>query len=180
MGTHRTLASRLVLIVVVGFAAALVGCRADPLTAPDPANPQVAPDIRVRVPLQRDVDDAIGVTRNYLKAMRDMIASPQIHLVAEVQGVWAVQAWDAWTIDPCIPRNVDGRIVWVTRGVGDYLNLHTFPWSHSFGQFDKGRALACQGAAGSGTMVIDDATGEILGVYPGDHQGIEPEKPSPT
>ena len=71
-------------------------------------------------------------------------------------------------LDPCIPRVEDPTTVWVTRGVGDYLNLVDFAWSQQFGQFDVGFDLACRGAAPSGTIVIDDTTGYILGVYPGD------------
>ena len=124
--------------------------------------------------LQRSSDDVVGVTRQYLAAMRREIASPEIHLPANVTTAWAVPASEAWTIDPCIPRRTVTGAVWVTRCVGDYLNLHDFPWSTHFGQFDEGFDLACRGAAPSGTMVIDDTTGEILGVFPGEHGGLVP------
>ncbi len=46
------------------------------------------------------------------------------------------------------------RVVWIARVSGDLLNLHDYPWSRS-GAPDQ-----------QGDIVIDDATGEILGVYP--------------
>jgi hypothetical protein len=172
--------------VLVAFllAITLIGCATDasclPWTCqgaaperPDLPNQAVAADIRVAA-LERTKEDAIGTTRQYLAAMRREIASPQIHVPANVTAVWAVPAMDAWTIDPCIPRQSDAHPVWITRGVGDYLNLHDFAWSRHFGQFDAGFALACQGAAASGTVVVDDASGEILGIFPGEHDGLEP------
>jgi len=149
------------------------GCNQGAPERPDPPNQKVDADIRTDG-LVRTGRDAVDVTRKYLAAMRREIASPQIHLQANVTAVWALPAMDAWTIDPCIPKQPDARPVWITRGVGDYLNLHDFAWSRHFGQFDAGFALACQGAAGSGTVVIDDASGEILGIFPGEHDGLEP------
>ena len=54
------------------------------------------------------------------------------------------------------PAAQPDRIVWIVRVSGDFLNLHDLPWSQS-GTPDP-----------SGTIVIDDATGTILGVYPHD------------
>jgi hypothetical protein len=162
------------------FALSLAGCV--PLTGepPDPRNPAVRADVRVVGSLERTGEDAIAITRLYLAAMRQEIASPQIHVVAHVDSVWALPASEGWTIDSCIPRDVDVRTVWITKGVGDYLNPHDFAWSRHFGQFDAGFQLACQGAAPSGTLVIDDATGDVLGVYPGDHDGLRPDGARPT
>ena len=48
-----------------------------------------------------------------------------------------------------------GRIVWVVRVSGDFLNLHDLPWSTSAAPpYTQGR------------LVIDDAAGTILGAYP--------------
>ncbi len=46
------------------------------------------------------------------------------------------------------------RIVWVVRASGDFLNLHDLPWS------SRGTPYS------SGTLVIDDGTDAVLGVYP--------------
>jgi hypothetical protein len=104
--------------------------------------------------------------------MRHQIAAPELHVVAAFDHAWAVPGTDAWQIDPCIPRVDDPTTVWVLRGGGDFLNLVDFAWSRNFGQFDVGFEIACRGAAASGTIVVDDTTGYILGVYPGQHDGL--------
>ena len=162
------------------LALCLVGCLPPAGERPDPLNAPVVPVVQVAVSPARTGDDAVAITRQYLAAMRQEIAVPQIHAVARVDSVWLVPGREAWTIDPCIPRDVDDRTVWITKGVGDYLNPHDFAWSRHFGQFDEGFQLACQGAAASGTLVIDDANGDILGVYPGDHDALRPDGTRPT
>ena len=52
----------------------------------------------------------------------------------------------------------------MTKGQGDYLNLRDYPWSINAG---APRAGACQGPGPEGTLVIDDATGQILGASVG-------------
>jgi hypothetical protein len=54
----------------------------------------------------------------------------------------------------------------VTKGVGDYLNLRDLPWSRGTEQTDDPLLIACEGPGPAGTLVIDDATGSVLGVYP--------------
>jgi hypothetical protein len=92
-----------------------------------------------------------------------------MHVPSNITGVWAVSATDALSVDSCVPFQTSVRIVWVTRGEGDYLNLKPHPWSRPF--MDEN---PCQAPATTGTIAIDDASGEILGVYPGDHT-----KPAP-
>lgn len=56
----------------------------------------------------------------------------------------------------------------VTKGRGDYLNLADHAWSpSSFHASADERAMTCVYPGPEGTLVIDDATGAILGVYPG-------------
>jgi hypothetical protein len=55
-----------------------------------------------------------------------------------------------------------GAIVWITKGVGDYLNVSDRPWSHRTGATND----VCQLPGPEGTLVIDDGSGEIIGVYP--------------
>jgi hypothetical protein len=151
---------------------AIVACGPN-ADAPDPPNPVVIADVRTDFPLSLGADRAVAVGRDYLQRMRREIAAPELHRVAVFDRVWAVAGSDAWQLDPCIPHVDDPTTVWVLRGTGDFLNLVDFAWSKNFGQLDAGFDLACRGAAGSGTIVVDDTTGYILGVYPGDHDGLQ-------
>jgi len=110
--------------------------------------------------------DAVGVTRDYLARQQSQIAAPELHIPAEITGVWAITAAQARTLDGCIPAEASDQIVWVTKSVGDYLNLTDHPWSSAEPQATDPLALACGGPGPAGTLVIDDATGQILGVYP--------------
>jgi photosystem II stability/assembly factor-like uncharacterized protein len=112
--------------------------------------------------------DAVGISRAYLDAQTPELAAPELHRPPEISDVWAVLARDAKELDGCIPSQLDDRIVWVTKGRGDYLNLHDHPWSHAFTAADQADPALenCRGSAPGGTIAIDDATGEILGVYP--------------
>jgi hypothetical protein len=161
-------------ILLTALTLILAGC-GPASEAPDPPNAPVEAESRALFPLSMDPDEAVAVSRDFLARMRHWIAAPALHRVADIDAVWAISAGDAWQLDPCIPRLDDPTSVWVTRGTGDYLNLTDFAWSRSFGQFDQGFALACRGAAPSGTIVIDDTTGYILGIYPGDHDGLQPD-----
>jgi hypothetical protein len=75
-----------------------------------------------------------------------------------VRSVAAVRAADAAAIEPRVPAQdvaaSPGRVVWVASVTGDFLNLHDLPWSRA------------GNPEWSGNIVIDDATGTILGVYP--------------
>jgi hypothetical protein len=156
------------IVAVVALAACNLNAE-----APDPPNPPVVADVRTSFPLSLTADEAVAVARDYLARMRHEIAEPELHRVAAFGHAWAVPGTDAWQIDPCIPRVQDPTTVWVLRGSGDFLNLVDFAWSRNFGQFDVGFDLACRGAAPSGTIVVDDTTGYILGVYPGEHDGLQ-------
>ena len=67
----------------------------------------------------------------------------------------------------CIPPVTSSDIVWVTKGTGDYLNLSDHPWSPKSASAPESDAGDCFQPGPVGTLVIDDATGDILGVLPG-------------
>ena len=74
-----------------------------------------------------------------------------------MRSVSAVRAAAAPSLEPGVPAEAvaadPGRAVWVASVTGDFLNLHDLPWSSAGVPYP------------SGTIVIDDATGTILGVY---------------
>ena len=111
-------------------------------------------------------DDAVAITWDYLARQTPEIAAPELHVKPHVAQVWAVHAADAPRLDGCVPAQISSDIVWVTAGVGDYLNLHDLPWSHGTEPTEDPLLIACQGPGPAGILVIDDATGSVLGVYP--------------
>jgi hypothetical protein len=167
-----TAASALLLLTILVSACALLQAEERPDPPNGPVAAEIAPDLLDEP--AHTADDAVAISREFLDRMRPIIAAPELHVVASIATAHAVKGTNAWMIDPCIPQVDDQTTVWITEGVGDYLNLVDFAWSHNFGQFDEGFALACQGTAPSGTIVIDDTTGYILGVYPGDRDTRRP------
>ncbi len=153
MQARRT---RLVALLLLTLLAA--GCGV--LEMNGPYTLSIAPGLHPRL----IADEAISITRGYLDAQTPQIAAPEEHIPPHVTGVWAVPANAARTIDGCIPAEASGQIVWITKGVGDYLNLSDHPWSPQSEASD----LTCSGPGPAGTIVIDDVTQVILGVYPGD------------
>jgi hypothetical protein len=142
-------------------ALALAAC-APPANGPYAAT--IAPGLNPRL----TAGDAVRITRGYLDEQTPELAAPGLHISPTVAFVWAVRAVDAPALDGCIPAEQGDRIVWVTKGQGDYLNLRDHPWSRqTSGQDAADPVLAsCEGPGPAGTLVIDDASGEILGVYP--------------
>ncbi len=117
--------------------------------------------------------DAVAITIAYLN---DQHPDPP-PVTPHVSAVWAIRAADARSHDGCIPAQEGAAIVWITKGVGDYLNLSDHPWSRNSSEVASDPlAMACVGPGPAGTIVIDDATGRILGVYP--YMG--PDYPHPT
>jgi hypothetical protein len=102
--------------------------------------------------------DAVAITIAYLN---DQHPDPP-PIRPHVSVVWAVRAADARSHDGCIPAQDGDAIVWITKGVGDYLNVSDRPWSHRTGATND----VCQLPGPEGTLVIDDGSGEIIGVYP--------------
>lgn len=148
------------LALVVVFVA--VAC--DALDPNGPYAVSVAPGLHLRL----SPDDAVRITRDYLQAQTPEIAAAELHVPPKVTSVSAVIATQARSIDGCIPSEQSDEIVWVTKGEGDYLNLSDHQWSKLPSQAEEMDpvVLACDGPGPAGTIVIDDATGQILGVYP--------------
>ncbi|HYK95598.1 MAG TPA: hypothetical protein VE011_07030 [Candidatus Dormibacteraeota bacterium] len=152
-------ASRTVLVAAIA-AVVLAGCLGE---APNGAyTVTVADGVRPRL----SAADAVAITRSYLDEQRGELAAPELHADPHILEVWAVQADDARKLDGCIPPQTSTGVVWVTRGTGDYLNLKDHAWSHMSQQIDDPIAIACEGPGPAGIVVIDDGSGEILGVYP--------------
>ena len=122
-------------------------------------------------------DQAENLTYGYLNRMRVLLADPAQHVTPYVAQVWAVTADRAAALDGCIPAGMGSGVVWVTVGRGDYLNLSDRAWSRAYRPGGDLTTQACTAPAHAGTIVIDDATGEILGVYP-DSGSLNPH-PSP-
>ena len=104
-----------------------------------------------------------AVAGHYLDEQTPDIAAPELHIPPRVLTEVATLAPDARRFEPAISAAQaaaqPGRIVWIVQVSGDFLNLRDLPWSR-------------QGAPDpSGNIVIDDATGTILGVYPHDPPG---------
>jgi len=146
--------------VIVSILAA--ACSASQANGPYTAS--IGPGLHPRL----TADDAVRITREYLDAQRGQIAAPELHRPPTVSTVSAVTATQARALDGCIHSEQSDRIVWVTTGEGDYLNLADHAWSKGSAQYGAAdaTALACGGPGPAGTIVIDDATGGILGVYP--------------
>jgi len=134
-----------------------------------PYTATIAPGLTPRL----SSDDAVRITIDYLDAQRSQVDSP--HIPPHVDGAVAVTAADARTQDGCIPTKTSTQIVWVTKGTGDYLNLSDHSWSSTLAQGGDTMSMQCSGPGPAGTLVIDDATGNILGVFPS-----EPGYPRPT
>jgi hypothetical protein len=146
---------------------------------PAPANGPYSASIASGVQPRLTAEDAIRITRGYLDAQTPEIAAPELHIPPAVTLVWAVRAANAPALDGCIPTGLGERIVWVTKGQGDYLNLHDHLWSKQASGAASDPVLAsCEGPGPAGTLVIDDASGEILGVYP--EVGLYPHPTPPS
>ncbi len=147
----------------------LAGATYDRLTS----TTHIAPGLDPRM----TADQAESLTYGYLNQMRALLADPAQHVAPYVAEAWAVTADQAAALDGCIPAGRGDRIVWVTKGRGDYLDLSDRAWSSAYQAGSGLQTEACTAPAQSGTVVIDDATGEILGVYP-DSGSLNPH-PSP-
>jgi hypothetical protein len=145
----------LVGLLLVGTA----GCEAGYVIS---VNPELHP--------RMSATDAARITLAYLARQTPEIADPEQHIAPRIASVSLVLAGAAPAVDGCIPAQSSADLVWVTKGVGDYLNLRDLPWSRATTQAnaDTQAALTCGGPGPAGTIVIDDASGAILGVYPED------------
>jgi hypothetical protein len=126
---------------------------------------------------RRTSDGAISIAYGYLNRMRLQLPDPALHVEPSITSVWAVTADQAAGLDGCIPAGEGLGIVWVAKGRGDFLNPIDHRWSQRYQAGSDLATQACTAPAQAGTIVIDDATGEILGVYP-DSGSLDPH-PSP-
>lgn len=124
-----------------------------------PAAPGYTVSVAAGVTTATSADRAAAIARHYLDIQTPELAAPELHSDPMVLSVAAVRAAHSPKLEPAVPANAvaadPGRVVWVASVTGDFLNLHDLPWSRA-GTPDRG-----------GNIVIDDATGSILGVYPG-------------
>ncbi|TAM58478.1 MAG: hypothetical protein EPN50_08510 [Chloroflexota bacterium] len=109
------------------------------------------------VPVTPDAQ-AAAIARHYLDQQTSELAAPQLHSAPTVISETAVLARTAASLEPGLPGAAlaarPDRVLWVVKVEGDFLDLHDLPWSTS----------AAPGPEGE--IVIDDASGTILGVYP--------------
>ncbi|HEV2007060.1 MAG TPA: hypothetical protein VGQ85_10635 [Candidatus Limnocylindrales bacterium] len=136
----------------------------------------IAPDLHPRL----TAADAARITLDYLAVQTPEIMAPELHIPPRVTSVSVVRADAARSLDNCVPTQSGSDLVWVTKGVGDYLNLVGRPWSESLADSSQNQnpsqVQMCAGPGPAGTIVIDDPTGTILGVYPEDPRVL----PHPT
>lgn len=99
-----------------------------------------------------------AIARRYLDGQTPELAAPGIHDAPMIISMTATLARLAPALEVGVPEAqvaaAPDRIVWVVKASGDFLNLHDLPWSSHGTPYPSGR------------LVIDDATGTILGVYP--------------
>jgi hypothetical protein len=140
----------------------MAGSTYDALTFPAHVAPGVTPHLKA--------SDAYRITLDYL-TRADASAEPGTAVAPSLTSIWAVTADQAAALDGCIPTGKGSGVVWVTKGQGTYVNLASHPWPPTT------ESGACSGTGPAGTVVIDDATGLILGVYP--YAGPSFPHPSP-
>lgn len=132
----------------------IAGAAYDAATFPAHIEPGVSPRLKS--------SDAYRITLDYLnRSAGDAAASP-LNVAPSLQSIWAVTADQAAALDGCIPTGKGGGVVWVTKAQGAFTNTATRPWSSP----DSGAPASCRTSGSAGTLVIDDATGEILGEFP--------------
>ena len=123
-----------------------------------PAVPGYTVSVAAGVTTTTSAARAAAIARHYLDLQTPELAAPNLHADPIVRSVAAVRAADAVRLEPAVPAEAvaadPGRVVWVAAVTGDFLNLHDLPWSSAGTPYP------------SGNIVIDDATGNILGVYP--------------
>ena len=159
-------------VAIIITVALLTTAACDALRAPNGAySATIVPGLHPRL----SAADAVRITIDYLDAQTPQIAAPELHIAPHVDTVVAIEAMNARTIDGCIPPIASTDIVWLTKGAGDYLNLSAHPWSSPSNGNSDAISLECGGPGPAGTLVIDDVTGDILGVYPG-----QPGYPRPS
>jgi len=112
--------------------------------------------------------EVAAIARGYLDAQTPQAEGPPIPPVVIAE--WATPARDAAQREPAVSSDAvagqPDRVVWVVSVSGDVLNLTDLSWSQQ------------SGADAAGNIVINDASGTILGVYPHDPPGFETTEPT--
>jgi hypothetical protein len=121
-------------------------------------NSDYAVSVAVGVQPHMSADRAAAIATRYLNDQTGQLIARELHRPPRIIAVSGLAAPDARTLEPAIPIDAvterPDRLVWVVKVTGDLLNFHVLAWSN--GEFP----------GPSGTIVIDDATQVILGVYP--------------
>ncbi len=164
-GTMTRDSSRGPLVLVATLAVMAAGLLAFIVTRGTdvpPATPGYSVTVAESVTPNTPAERAAAIARHYLDLQTPELAAPGIHADPVVKSVSAVRADEAAALEPAIPADAvaadPGRIVWVASVTGDLLNLHDLSWSRAGTPY------------WSGTIVIDDAGGTVLGVFPGGPQ----------
>jgi hypothetical protein len=101
---------------------------------------------------------AAGIATRYLNDQTGELIAAEMHRPPRILAASAAFARDALNLEPRIPAGAvaeqPDRLVWVVDVTGDLLNLSALAWSKA------------DFPSPSGTIVIDDGTKAILGVYP--------------
>jgi hypothetical protein len=173
-GTNRASARRwlallaALAVLAVGLFAFVVVRGADM----PPASPGYTVSVGAGIKPTTTADRAAAIARHYLDLQTPELAAPEIHTDPIVRSVSAVRAKDAPALEPRVPADavaVDpSRVVWVAAVTGDLLNLNDLPWSSAGDPYT------------SGSIVIDDAAGTVLGVYPGPATTARPSPATPA
>ena len=104
-------------------------------------------------------EQVAAIARHYLDSQTPESSPQGIHVPPQILTMTATFARSARDLEAGVPEAqvaaAPDRVVWVVKAFGDFLNLHDLPWSSREAPPYPG-----------GRLVIDDATGTILGVYP--------------
>jgi hypothetical protein len=123
-----------------------------------PANPDYSVTLAAGVRPTTPNGRIAAIARRYLEDQTPELAAPGIHQPPMIISATVTLAREARRVEPGIPdaqvASQPERIGWIVRASGDFLNLHDLPWSSQGTPYP------------GGNIVIDDATGTILGVYP--------------
>jgi hypothetical protein len=147
----------LIAIAVVAGAFALGSVIARQQLGDAVPNSDYAVSIAVGVRPLMTAGRAAAIATRYLNDQTGELIARELHRPPRIVSASALAARDARTLEPAIPidriSERPDRLVWVVEVSGDLLNFHVLAWSN--GEFP----------GPSGTIVIDDATQVILGVY---------------
>ena len=156
---RRRLVAIAALLIASGIVVAVTGI-GKPAPVPGGYSVTIAPGISPTL----TGPQVAAIARGYLDAQAPQAEGPPIPPV--VLAEWATPARDAAKREPAVSSDAvagqPDRVVWVVSVTGDVLNLTDLSWSRQ------------SGADAAGNIVIDDASGMILGVYPHDPPGFGP------